>query len=66
MFGLPLAAYASVAALLLGGIATVPAVVQGLLSRLRPARSALALLAVERARHERDAPPWRWPAWWRA
>ena len=55
VFGLPLAAYASVAALLLGGIATVPAVVQGLLSRLRPARSALALLAVERARHERDA-----------
>lgn len=52
--GLPLAAYASVAALLLGGIAAVPVVVGALLARLRPRHSALALLAVQRARHERD------------
>jgi putative ABC transport system permease protein len=55
LFGLPLAAYVSVAALLLGGIATVPAVVQALLARLRPQASPLMLLAVSRARHERDA-----------
>jgi putative ABC transport system permease protein len=53
--GLPLAAYAAVAALLLGGIAAVPAAVAALLGALRPRRSALALLAVERARHERQA-----------
>lgn len=50
--GLPLAAYASVAALLLGGIACVPLAVDGLLALLHPRRSALLLLAVERARHE--------------
>jgi putative ABC transport system permease protein len=50
---LPLPAYAAVACLLLGGIACVPAGV-GLLLKLLPApRHALALLAVERARHER-------------
>jgi putative ABC transport system permease protein len=53
--GLPLAAYAAVAALLLGGIAAVPAAVAALLGALRPRRNALALLAVERARHERQA-----------
>jgi len=53
--GLPIAAYLSVAALLLGGIATVPAAVQALLARLSAGRSALALLALSRARHERDA-----------
>lgn len=53
--GLPLAAYASVAALLLGGIACVPAAVGAVLARWHPRRHALALLAVERARHERQA-----------
>jgi putative ABC transport system permease protein len=53
--GLPLAAYASVACLLIGGIACVPGGVGALLAALRPPRHALALLVVERARHERDA-----------
>ena len=53
--GVPLAAYASVAALLLGGIAGVPVAVGALLARWHPRRHALALLAVERARHERQA-----------
>jgi putative ABC transport system permease protein len=50
---IPLAAYASVACLLFGGIACVPAGVGWLLKALRPSHNALALLAVERARHER-------------
>ena len=54
---IPLAAYGSVACLLLGGIACVPAGI-GLLLRLvapqsRPHSHPLALLAVERARHQR-------------
>lgn len=53
--GLPLAAYASVAALLLGGIACVPVAVGAVLARRHPRRNALALLAVERARHECQA-----------
>ena len=53
--GLPLAAYVSVAVLLVGGIACVPAVVHALLARATPTRSPLALLALQRARHERDA-----------
>jgi putative ABC transport system permease protein len=53
--GLPIAAYVSVALLLLGGIACVPLAVALLLARLRPTRGALALLAVQRARHERQA-----------
>jgi putative ABC transport system permease protein len=53
--GLPLAAYASVALLLMGGIACVPASVQALLVRLPRQRSALTLLAVQRARHQRHA-----------
>lgn len=56
--GLPLAAYLSVALLLLGGIACVPAGV-GLLLRALPADAVRrgrpeALLAVERARHLRS------------
>ncbi len=51
--GLPLAAYIGVAALLLGGVALVPAVVHGVLSLLPKPRGALALLAVERARFQR-------------
>ncbi len=52
---LPIAAYGSVALLLLGGIACVPAGVGLLLAGIRPARNLLALLAIERARHQRDA-----------
>jgi putative ABC transport system permease protein len=50
---IPLAAYGSVACLLFGGIACVPAGVAALLKALPPSRHALTLLAVERARHER-------------
>jgi len=53
--GIPLAAYASVACLLLGGIACVPAAVALLLRRTRSPRHALVLLAVQRARHERSS-----------
>jgi len=53
--GVPLAAYVSVACLLLGGIACVPAGVALLLARIAPPRHPLALLAVERARHQRHA-----------
>jgi putative ABC transport system permease protein len=51
--GLPLAAYLSVAALLFGGVALVPAVVRLLLARLPTSRHALVLLAVQRARFQR-------------
>ncbi|WP_280152355.1 ABC transporter permease [Piscinibacter sp. XHJ-5] len=50
----PLAAYAAVACLLLGGIACVPLGVSLLLKATRPPHHPLALLAVERARHQRD------------
>jgi len=52
---LPLAAYAAVAAWLVGGIALVPAVVRVLLGErsARPARRPLLLLALQRARHQR-------------
>ncbi|MEO8805314.1 MAG: ABC transporter permease, partial [Burkholderiaceae bacterium] len=53
LFEIPFAAYASVACLLLGGIACVPAGVGLLLARVPPPTQALALLAVERARHQR-------------
>ena len=53
LFEIPLAAYVSVACLLLGGIACVPAGVGLLLARVAPPTQALALLAVERARHQR-------------
>lgn len=51
---IPLAAYGSVACLLLGGIACVPAGVAALLKGMRPSRQPLALLAIERARHQRN------------
>ena len=51
--GLPLAAYVAVAALLFGGVALVPAVVQTLLVALPTPRSALWLLALQRARFQR-------------
>ncbi len=51
--GLPIAAYLSVAALLFGGVALVPAVVQALLALLPPSNHALMLLAVQRARFQR-------------
>ena len=55
LFGLPLAAYVAVGCVLLGGIASVPAMVALLLRGIAPPRSALALLAVERARRQRHA-----------
>jgi putative ABC transport system permease protein len=51
---IPLAAYLSVACLLLGGIACVPVGVAALLSMLKPSTRPLALLAIERARHQRN------------
>jgi len=51
--GVPLAAYASVAALLAGGVALVPAAVQALLARHTRTTHALLLLAWQRARHQR-------------
>jgi putative ABC transport system permease protein len=48
-----LAAYFSVALLLIGGIACVPGGVGLALAGVREPRSALALLAIERARHQR-------------
>ncbi len=55
VWGIPLAAYASVAALLMGGIAALPWLVGQVLQRLAPRlqRSALPLLAIERARRVR-------------
>ncbi|MEO5697728.1 MAG: ABC transporter permease [Burkholderiaceae bacterium] len=53
--GIPVAAYVSVACLLIGGIACVPAGVGAMLHGVGPPRHALALLAVERARHQRDS-----------
>jgi putative ABC transport system permease protein len=54
--GLPVAAYASVALLLLGGVACVPLLIDFALVRapVSPS-SALPLLAVARAHHERDS-----------
>lgn len=53
--GVPLAAYVSVALILLGGISALPALVGWMLDFLAPlvARKPLALLAVERARRMR-------------
>ena len=53
--GLALGAYAAVACLLLGGIACVPVVVQVLLKRLNPSNDVHGMLALGRARHERQA-----------
>jgi putative ABC transport system permease protein len=52
--GLPLAAYASVALLLGGGVALVPVAVQALLERQGTPRAALWLLALRRARFARQ------------
>ncbi|HMO48178.1 MAG TPA: ABC transporter permease [Rubrivivax sp.] len=51
--GLPIAAYLSVAALLFGGVALVPAAVQGLLAALPASTHALRLLALQRAKFHR-------------
>jgi putative ABC transport system permease protein len=53
LFGLPLAAYVSVACLLFGGVALVPAVVQGLLAVLPLPGGALPRLALRRAHFQR-------------
>ena len=50
---IPLAAYVSVSCLMLGGIACVPSAVGALLAGIAPPSNALALLAIERARHQR-------------
>ena len=52
--GLPVAAYLAVGALLFGGVALVPAVVHGVLAALPAPRGALALLALRRARFQRQ------------
>ena len=51
--GLPLAAYAAVAALLFGGVALIPAFVHTLLAAAPTVRGALPLLALQRARFQR-------------
>jgi len=57
LFDMPLAAYVSVALLLVGGIAALPWLIALLLDRLAPLLShqALPLLAVERARRQRGS-----------
>jgi len=54
--GVPLAAYAAVGLLLVGGIAALPLAVGALLAHIAPrmAARALPLLAVERARRQRE------------
>jgi putative ABC transport system permease protein len=56
VFGVPVAAYLSVAVLLLGGITALPWLIGLLLARATPwvARRTLPLLAVTRARHQRE------------
>ena len=56
VFGIPLAAYVSVGLLLLGGITALPWLISLLLDQLAPlvARRTLPLLALERARHQRE------------
>src|SRR4029078_1026909 len=53
VFEIPLFAYLSVALLLIGGIACVPGGVGLVLAVVPEPRRALALLAAERARHQR-------------
>ncbi len=53
--GLPLAAYTSVALLLIGGIACVPQAVAALVRAIGVPSSTLPLLAVQRARHDLPA-----------
>lgn len=57
VWDMPLAAYLSVAALLLGGILSLPALVGAVLNRVAPllTRHLLPLLAVERARRVRES-----------
>ena len=57
VFDIPLAAYLSIALLLVGGITGLPALIGWLLQRLRPyaARHLLPLLALERARRQRNS-----------
>lgn len=57
LFGMPLAAYVSVALLLVGGITALPWLIGLLLDRLAPLLShrTLPLLAVERARRQRES-----------
>jgi putative ABC transport system permease protein len=57
VFGIPLAAYASVGFILLGGIVGLPWLVGAILDQVAPlvARRALPLLAVERARRVRES-----------
>jgi putative ABC transport system permease protein len=52
---LPVAAYVSVALLLLGGVACVPLLIDALLKNAPPQNTALPLLALSRAHHEREA-----------
>ena len=52
--GLPLAAYAAVAALLVGGVVLVPALVQALLASQAQTGSPVLLLALRRARFARQ------------
>jgi putative ABC transport system permease protein len=56
VFGIPIAAYVSIALLLLGGITALPWLVGLLLDSMAPlvARQTLPLLAVARARHQRE------------
>ena len=56
IYGIPVAAYVSVALLLLGGITALPWLIGLLLARVTPlvARRTLPLLAVARARHQRE------------
>ena len=56
LFGIPLAAYLSVALILLGGISALPGGIALLYDALSPlvARRVLPMLAVERARRQRD------------
>jgi putative ABC transport system permease protein len=56
VYGIPVAAYVSVALLLLGGITALPWLIGLLLARATPwvARRTLPLLAVARARHQRE------------
>ncbi|WP_066708533.1 FtsX-like permease family protein [Curvibacter delicatus] len=57
IFDIPLAAYVSIALLLVGGIMALPWLIAVLLDRLAPlvARHTLPLLAVERARRQRES-----------
>ena len=57
VWGIPLAAYLSIALLLVGGITGLPTLIAALLNRVSPwvARQLLPMLAVERARRQRES-----------